>query len=93
MAFNRLDIDWDVFYEENIEAIGNAGSCGEYAYVITNMGYVLQEVHTFAEPSRVTDGRSRGFLDAIVLRYIPWFLPSGFDTHLGGCYPVTYEDE
>jgi hypothetical protein len=24
VAFNRLDIDWDAFYEENVEAIGNA---------------------------------------------------------------------
>jgi hypothetical protein len=93
VAFNRLDIDWDAFYEENIEAIGNAESYGEYVYVITNMGYVLQEAHTYAVPSRVTTAVDRGFLDAIVLRYIPWFEPSGFDSLLGGCYTVTSEDE
>jgi hypothetical protein len=93
VAFNRLDIDWDAFYEENIEAIGNAESYGEYAYVITNMGYVLQEAHTYAIPSRVTNAKDRGFMDATVLRYIPWFEPSGFDSYLGGCYTVTFEDE
>ena len=93
VVFNRLDIDWDAFYEENIEAIGNAESYGEYAYVITNMGYVLQEAHTYAVPSRVTYARDRGFLDAAILRYIPWFEASGFDSLLGGCYTVTSEDE
>ena len=92
-AFNRLDIDWDAFYEQNIEAIGNADSYGEYAYVITNMGYVLQEAHTFTEPSRLTNAKERGFLEAVVLRYIPWFEVSGFDSLLGGCYTVTSEDE
>jgi hypothetical protein len=93
VAFNRLDIDWDAFYEENIEAIGNATSYGEYAYVITNMGYVLQEVHTYAVPSRVTTARDRGFIDTAVWRYIPWFEPSGYDSLFGGCYTVTSEDE
>jgi hypothetical protein len=93
VAFNRLDIDWDAFYEENMEAIGNATSYGEYAYVITNMGYVLQEAHTYAVPSRVANASDLGFLDTPDLRYIPWFEASGFDSLLGGCYTVTSEDE
>jgi hypothetical protein len=93
VAFNRLDIDWDAFYEENMEAIGNATSYGEYAYVITNMGYVLQEAHTFAVPSRVTAAVDRGLLDAMGSRYIPWFEPSGDVSFLGGCYTVTFEGE
>jgi hypothetical protein len=93
VAFNRLDIDWDAFYEENIEAIGNAESYGEYAYVITNMGYVLQEVHTYAEPSRITTARDRSSVYVPETRYVPWFEPSGYDSRFGGCYTVTSEDE
>jgi hypothetical protein len=93
VAFNRLDIDWDAFYEQNMEAIANAESYGEYAYVITNMAYVLQEVHTFAQPGRVTAAVDRGFVDTAVWRYIPWFEPSGYASLLGGCYAVTSEDE
>jgi hypothetical protein len=93
VAFNRLDIDWDAFYEENMEAIGNATSYGEYAYVITNMGYVLQEVHTYAEPIRITTARDRSSVYVPETRYIPWFEPSGYDSRFGGCYTVTSEDE
>jgi hypothetical protein len=89
VAFNRLDIDWDAFYEENMEAIGNATSYGEYAYVITNMGYVLQEVHTYAEPIRITTARDRSSVYVPETRYIPWFEPSGYDSRFGGCYTVT----
>ena len=92
-AFNRLDIDWDAFYEQNIEAIGNAESYGEYAYVITNMGYVLQEVHTYAEPSRITTARDRSSVYLPETRYVTWFEPSGYDSRFGGCYTVTSEDE
>jgi hypothetical protein len=93
VAFNRLDIDWDAFYTENIEAIGNAESYGEYAYVITNLGYVLQEVHTYAEPSRITTARDRSSVSVPETRYVPWFEPSGYDSRFGGCYTVTSEDE
>jgi hypothetical protein len=93
VAFNRLDIDWDAFHEENIEAIGNAESYGEYAYVITNMGYVLQEAHTFALPGRVIAARDQSRVYAPKTRYVPWFEPSGHDSLLGGCYAVTSEDE
>jgi hypothetical protein len=93
VAFNRLDIDWDAFYEENIEAIGNAESYGEYAYVITNMAYVLQEAHTFALPGKVVAARDQSRVYAPKARYVPWFEPSGHDSLLGGCYAVTSEDE
>jgi hypothetical protein len=93
VAFNRLDVDWDAFYEQNIEVIGNAESYGEYAYVITNMGYVLQEAHTYTRPSRLTEAMERGVVRAAVWGYVPWFEPSGRSSLIGGCYAVTSEDE
>lgn len=94
IAFNGLDIDWDAFYDEYHEKIGQVQSYGEYAHIITLMGYVLEEAHTFLLPGRIKEASERGMGDAIVYgATIPLFFGSGRVSEIGACLVVTFDEE
>jgi hypothetical protein len=98
-GFPGLDLDWDAFYDEYYDKIGAAQSYGEFAYIITLMGYNLEEHHAFLIPGRWLDAELAGIWSDIPGKTtIPAFLVRGGNgttaiSTIGACYTATLEDE
>jgi hypothetical protein len=93
VGFRRLDLDWDAFRDEYRDKIGRVQSYGEYAYIITLMGYVLKESHAYLAPARIATASRWATKDVLVTqRYLPLFETRGHST-IGACYRVTADEE
>jgi C-terminal processing protease CtpA/Prc len=93
VAFNRLDTDWDSFYEAYHEKIGQVQSYGEYLSVITRMSYLLREAHTYMMPGRLSTAfLEKGLGDDIINGPVPGFIPAAFNSSIGACITVTSEE-
>jgi hypothetical protein len=98
-GFAGLELDWDAFRRTYRQRIGEAQSYGDYAAILTQMGYVLKEHHAYIVPGRWAEAERSRFWHAITERVtIPALvLRRGNGTTatstIGACLTVTLEDE
>jgi len=96
-GFNNAQVDWDEFYNEYDKKILKVKNYGEYAHIITKMGYVLQEGHSMVAPGRLfnksEDRRDIPSGTANVFRDKAPVFTLGNTGKIGACYTVTYEEE
>jgi hypothetical protein len=98
-GFAGLDLDWDLFRRTYRERISEAQSYGEYAAILTQMGYVLKEHHAYIVPGRWAEAERSRFWHAVAERAIipALVLRRGNGTTatstIGACLTVTLEDE
>lgn len=95
--FQGLDVDWDAFHEAYHHKMGEVRNYGEYAHIISLMGYVLKEGHARLVPGRVLGkhfapdlpglARVNAFLDKA-----PVFIPLPV-SRIGACCTVTADEE
>lgn len=87
-GFNGLDLDWIGFTDEYYSKMEYAMNYGEFAYIMTKMGFVLQEGHTQIIPSRLMGDEGLNFM----LDNAPVLVTQPF-TRIGACYTVTQDEE
>jgi hypothetical protein len=93
VAFNGLDTNWDSFYEEYHEKIGQVQSYGEYLSIITRMSYLLGEAHTYVMPGKLaTAFLDKGLGDDIIQGPVPGFIPAALNSSMWACITVTPEE-
>lgn len=85
-GFVGLDIDWDAFGEESVEILEGINDYGQYASIMTKMGYMLKEGHSLVTPGRVE--RKFTKKNAPVINLSSWHLST-----IGACYTVTDKEE
>jgi hypothetical protein len=95
--FHGLDLDWDAFHDEYREKMGEAQTYGDYAHVITMMGYVLKEDHVKLVPGRVLGKHGGPDLPGLprvtaFLDKAPVFIPIPI-SRIGACCTVTLDEE
>jgi len=97
-AFKGLALDWNAFHEEYYEKIGGVQSYGEFAHIITYMGYVLQDPHAATTPGRLV-GKWWQIRDLeefmnlnVFLDQAPVFNTSAL-SRIGACTTVTSDEE
>jgi len=97
-AFKGLDLDWDAFHDEYYEKIGRVQSYGEFAHIITYMGYVLKDPHAATSPGRLV-GKEWRIEDLeqimnmnVFLDQAPFFNTSAL-SRIGACTTVTLDEE
>ncbi len=89
-GFKGLNVNWDKFGEENyIKIEEGLKSYGEFAYILTQMAYILEEGHSYVLPGRLL-GKKRTLPNAYLYK-APVFNPSNL-SKIAACYTVT-EDE
>jgi hypothetical protein len=101
-GFAGLDLDWDAYYEEQYERMGQVESYGEFAAIITHMSYVLEEgPHASTLPSRLIGNQTFPSAPEQILQW-PLFLEGAprfligypiITSAIGACVEVTLEDE
>ena len=101
-GFAGLDLDWDAYYEEQYERMGQVESYGEFAAIITHMSYVLEEgPHASTLPSRLIGNQTFPSAPEQILEW-PLFLKGAprffignpiITSAIGACVKVTLEDE
>ena len=102
-GFMGLDLDWDAYYEEQYERMGQVESYGEFAAIITHMSYVLEEgPHASTLPSRFIGNQPFPPFPLEQLLEWPVFLNRAprfsignpaITSAIGVCVEVTLEDE
>ncbi len=87
-GFKGLDLNWDEFTQEYYDRMEHSKNYGEFAYIITKLGFALQEGHTQIMPSRLMGQNNYNFLrnKAPVLVTQPY-------SRIGVCYTVTENEE
>jgi len=97
-AFKGLDLDWDAIHDEYYEKIGRVQSYGEFAHIITYMGYVLKDPHAATSPGRLV-GKEWRIEDLeqvmntnVFLDRAPVFNTSAL-SRIGACNTVTSDEE
>jgi hypothetical protein len=95
--FEGLDLDWDVFHDQYRKEMSEAQSYGDYAYIISLMGYVLKESHVRLVPGRVLGKYGGPDLPGLpkVNAFVdkaPVFTPLP-TSRIGACCTVTAEEE
>ena len=97
-AFKGLDLDWDAFHDEYYERIGRVRSYGEFAHIITHMGYVLKDPHAATSPGRLV-GKEWRIEDLeqimnmnVFLNQAPFCNTSAL-SRIGACTTVTMDEE
>ena len=95
--FEGLDVDWDAFREEYRETMAEVESYGDYAYVISLMGYVLKESHVRMVAGRVLGRYGAPDLPGLAkvnafLDKAPVFTPMPI-SKIGACCTVTTDEE
>jgi hypothetical protein len=93
IAFNGLDTDWDAFYGEYHEKIGQVQSYGEFLSILTRMGYLLEEGHVYVMTGRFyTAFMDKGLGDDVITGPVPGFIPAVLGSSIGACITVTSEE-
>ena len=102
-GFAGLDLDWDAYFEEQYERMGQAESYGEFAVIITHMSYVLEEgSHASTLPGRFIGNQL--FPPSAAGQVLEWpvFLNRAprfsidrlnVTSAIGACVEVTLDDE
>jgi C-terminal processing protease CtpA/Prc len=88
-GFRGLSIDWDDYTEESYEKLEYVDNYGDFADIMTKMGYILQEGHTQIVPSRMLGfKKTKNFMldKAPVVVTVPF-------SRIGACYTVTEDDK
>jgi hypothetical protein len=86
---NPDGVDFDEYGRMGYQAIDEAESYGEYATILTKMGWILQEGHTSIETRRISGGN-----DLTPYRPNSPVLRAGFTiSMIGACYTVTENEE
>jgi hypothetical protein len=96
-GFANLDIDWDAFLDEYMDKILQVENYGQYAYIMTRMGYVLKEGHSQVVPGKMLSNSEDGKeipldIPNLYRNKAPVFIPNNTG-RIGACYTVTYEEE